>query len=122
MKLIARWLVFGWLCCLPLIGVAESAQMSAITTVQQLPLAARYTLQLIKQGGPFPYAKDGVVFGNYEGHLPRRKRNYYHEYTVQIVGARGRGAQRIVVGGDPHISGEYYYTKDHYASFLRIQE
>lgn len=87
-----------------------------------LPLEACRTLSLIKQGGPYPYAKDGVVFGNYEGILPRRKRGYYHEFTVKTPRARHRGARRIIAGGDPQTSGEYYYTKDHYQTFQRIRE
>ena len=86
--------------------------------VAQLPPEARETLALIKKGGPFPYARDGVVFGNREGQLPPRKRGYYHEYTVKTPGARDRGARRIVVGAE----GERYYTDDHYRSFRRIVE
>jgi ribonuclease T1 len=77
---------------------------------------------LIKQGGPFPYPKDGAVFGNYEKILPIQKRGYYREYTVRTPGANNRGARRIIAGGKPAISGEYYYTADHYATFRRIQE
>ncbi|WP_050478535.1 ribonuclease domain-containing protein [Herbaspirillum rhizosphaerae] len=87
-----------------------------------LPLEAQQTLALIKQGGPYPYAKDGVVFGNYEGVLPRQKRGYYHEFTVKTPKARNRGARRIISGGNPQTSGEYYYTKDHYQTFQRIRE
>ena len=83
-----------------------------------LPLEARQTLALIKAGGPFPYAKDGSVFGNREGHLPKRNRGYYREYTVKTPGARDRGARRIVAG----TPGEYYYTDDHYQTFRRIIE
>ncbi len=90
--------------------------------VFELPPEARHTLRLIKQGGPFLYAKDGTVFGNYEGLLPKRKRGYYHEFTVKTPGKRNRGARRIVTGGEPQSSGEYYYTDDHYASFKRIKE
>lgn len=86
----------------------------------ELPGEARYTLKLIKQGGPFPYAKDGTVFRNYEGVLPKRKRGYYHEFTVKTPGMRSRGARRIVTGGKP--AAEYYYTDDHYATFKRIKE
>ena len=88
----------------------------------QLPPEAQQTLILIKQGGPYPYAKDGVVFGNYEGVLPRQKRGYYHEFTVKTPKARNRGARRIISGGNPQTSGEYYYTKDHYQTFQRIKE
>ena len=87
-----------------------------------LPPEAAQTLKLIKQGGPYPYAKDGVVFGNYEGVLPRRRRGYYHEFTVTTPYARNRGARRIITGGNPQTSGEYFYTKDHYRTFQRIRE
>ncbi|MBS0431633.1 MAG: ribonuclease [Proteobacteria bacterium] len=80
-----------------------------------LPPEARTTLALIARGGPFPHAQDGVVFGNYEGHLPQEPRGYYHEYTVETPGARNRGARRIITGGDPPTI--YYYTDDHYRSF-----
>ncbi|MBL8515698.1 MAG: ribonuclease [Betaproteobacteria bacterium] len=82
-----------------------------------LPPEARQTLALIKKGGPFPYNKDGTVFGNRERILPAKPRGHYREYTVKTPGAKNRGARRIVAGG-----GIYYYTDDHYASFKRIQE
>lgn len=81
-----------------------------------LPPEARATVALVQKGGPFPYARDGVVFNNREGHLPKRSRGYYHEYTVKTPGALDRGARRIVVGA----GGERYYTDDHYRSFRRI--
>ncbi|MFI6464819.1 ribonuclease domain-containing protein [Streptomyces sp. NPDC050528] len=84
--------------------------------LSQLPAEARRTVALIDQGGPFPYAKDGVVFGNYEKLLPQQKRGYYHEYTVRTPGSRDRGARRIVTGQD----GEIYYTDDHYKSFRTV--
>lgn len=94
--------------------------------VQELPADARQTLALIKRGGPFPYRKDGSVFGNREQRLPSRPRGYYTEYTVKTPFARDRGARRIVAGRgdarDPATSGEYYYTDDHYNSFRRIRE
>lgn len=84
-----------------------------------LPAQARTTLALIEQGGPFPHAQDGSVFGNREGHLPKHPRGYYREYTVDTPGLGHRGARRIVTGGKPPL--EYYYTDDHYASFRRFQ-
>jgi ribonuclease T1 len=83
-----------------------------------LPPEARQTLELIKRGGPFPHARDGIVFQNRESRLPPRPRGYYHEYTVPKPGERDRGARRII-SGQP---GEYYYTPDHYRTFWRIQE
>jgi ribonuclease T1 len=89
----------------------------------QLPIEARETLALIQAGGPFPYPRDGAVFGNREGLLPKRDRDYYREYTVRTPGARDRGARRIVAGGcGEYACVEYFYTDDHYRSFRRIIE
>lgn len=93
-----------------------TATDTASVTLSQLPAEARQTVALIDQGGPFPYAKDGVVFGNYEKLLPEQKRGYYHEYTVRTPGSRDRGARRIVTGQ----GGEIYYTDDHYKSFRTV--
>ncbi|APR04679.1 ribonuclease [Thauera chlorobenzoica] len=76
-------------------------------------------LESIRQGGPFPYRKDGSVFHNRERLLPTRPRGYYREYTVPTPGARDRGARRIVTGGEP--PEVFYYTADHYRSFRRIE-
>lgn len=84
----------------------------------ELPPEARETLALIRKGGPFPYAKDGAVFGNREGALPRQKRGYYREYTVKTPHVRNRGARRIIWGA----GGEYYYSADHYNTYRRIRE
>jgi ribonuclease T1 len=87
----------------------------------ELPAQARDTEALIRRGGPFPYAKDGTVFFNREGRLPRQSRGYYREYTVTTPGARDRGARRIVCGGrEPAAPDACYYTADHYTSFRRI--
>ncbi|MGZ0146682.1 ribonuclease domain-containing protein [Kribbella sp. WER1] len=86
--------------------------------VADLPKEAQDTLKLVDQGGPFPYSRDGVVFGNLEKILPKHDRGYYHEYTVKTPGSKDRGARRIVSGN----AGERYYTDDHYKSFRRIAE
>ena len=121
-KFLKNWVFFlaaFWLA----IGVlAKTPQALSVMAVEELPHEAQHTLMLIKKGGPFPYDKDGRVFRNYEGLLPKQKRGYYHEFTVKTPGARNRGARRIVSGGDPATSGEYYYTDDHYATFQRIRE
>ena len=91
---------------------------SAEVPIAKLPPEARETVALIKAGGPFPYQRDGAVFGNREGLLPKRERGYYREYTVRTPGERTRGARRIVAGRD----GTLYYTDDHYRSFRRILE
>lgn len=124
-------------------GWARQAPEIPEIAAAELPGEAREALRLIKRGGPFPYARDGSVFGNRERLLPQRARGYYREYTVRTPGARDRAARRIVAGGcaaggraesgpkrknpethfvAPCASGEYYYTEDHYASFRRIRE
>jgi len=90
--------------------------------VGQLPPEAANTLNLIAAGGPYPYEKDGVVFGNYERMLPSHRRGYYHEYTVPTPHARNRGARRIICGGPLRQTDNCYYSDDHYASFKRIVE
>lgn len=80
----------------------------------QLPTEAHETLDLIEQGGPYPYPEDGTVFQNREGLLPDRPSGYYHEYTVETAGSPDRGARRVVTGEQ---SDEDYYTADHYDSF-----
>ena len=89
-------------------------------TAKALPPEAQQTLRLIKTNGPFPYDRDGVVFGNFEKRLPKEMRGYYHEYTVKTPGERSRGARRIIAGGNPPVV--FYYTEDHYQSFRRIVE
>lgn len=107
---------------LPLLGLAfwsgERAAAPDTIPVAQLPPEARATLALIKRGGPFPYARDGITFHNREGRLPSRPRGYYREYTVPTPGLAHRGARRIVAGRE----GDYWYTEDHYRSFKRIRE
>ncbi|MFF2308128.1 ribonuclease domain-containing protein [Streptomyces sp. NPDC058128] len=91
---------------------------SGLPTVRaaDLPPEARKTLGLIARGGPYPYAKDGAVFSNFERILPRQPRGYYREYTVRTPGERDRGARRIVTGRN----GEIYWTDDHYESFREV--
>ena len=99
---------------------AESQQ--ATVQVAELPRQGRETYELIRRGGPFPYDKDGAVFGNRERSLPAQKRGFYREYTVTTPGSRDRGARRIVCGGPARVPHACYYTADHYASFRKIVE
>jgi ribonuclease T1 len=108
-----------------LVGAAVQARgpLDNLGTVAlaALPAEAQKTQGLIRAGGPFPYSKDGVVFGNREQILPRRERGFYREYTVPTPGSRDRGARRIVCGGQrPTLPETCYYTADHYASFKLI--
>lgn len=104
-------------------GVAARNVPAGLDTVAlaDLPVQARQTHELVLRGGPFPYPKDGTVFGNRERQLPKEPRGYYREYTVKTPGSRDRGARRIVCGGQkPQTPDHCYYTADHYASFKRI--
>ncbi|MEU2225166.1 ribonuclease domain-containing protein [Streptomyces sp. NPDC018347] len=92
------------------------ARGMATVPASRLPAEARETLALIDRGGPFPYTRDGIVFGNFERRLPQERRGYYHEYTVPTPGSRDRGARRVVTGE----GGETYYTDDHYESFRAV--
>jgi ribonuclease T1 len=83
--------------------------------LSSLPPEATDTYNLIQTNGPFPYRQDGSVFGNREGLLPSCSYGYYHEYTVVTPGSTTRGAQRIVTGGPA-----YFYTADHYRSFVLV--
>jgi len=68
------------------------------------------------EGGSLePYAPGmcigGDRFGNYEELLPTDRK--YRECDIDTLGARSRGAKRIVFSED----GLIYYTEDHYESF-----
>jgi len=93
---------------------------TATISIAELPAPGAQTYAQITRGGPFPFEKDGVVFGNRERLLPIRNRGYYREYTVATPGLGHRGTRRIVCGGKPREPEACYYTADHYASFRRI--
>ena len=88
--------------------------------LEQLPKQAVVTLRRIEAGGPFPFEKDGIVFGNPARMFPQHPRGFYREYTVPTPRARDRGARRIVCGGPRRQIDNCYYSDDHYASFKRI--
>ena len=100
------------------VGTADASVASAASVGSicygALPSQAHDTLDLIAQGGPYPYEQDGTVFSNREGVLPSQSSGYYHEYTVKAPGSSTRGARRIVTGEETQ---EDYYTSDHYATF-----
>ncbi|TCO35193.1 ribonuclease T1 [Kribbella steppae] len=107
--------LFGCAAAKPAATSSTDSSLTLVATAD-LPAEARDTLTLIDQGGPFPYSRDGAVFGNFEKILPKQDRGYYREYTVKTPGESDRGARRIVTGK----TGERYYTDDHYKSFRRI--
>ena len=114
------------------VGVAGLLSISAVQAREQapalppvavagLPVEAQSVEIAIRRGGPFAFAKDGIVFANRERLLPEQPRGFYREYTVPTPGAHDRGARRIVCGG-PHPTAPVacYYTANHYSSFHRI--
>lgn len=113
-----RFLLVLWLAVGSAFAFSPDQAASDTVTVAELPREARQTLALIKEGGPFPYDRDGITFGNFEKRLPSQPRGYYREYTVKSPWRRDRGPRRIVAGKQ----GEYFYTEDHYRSFRRIIE
>lgn len=99
----------------------ETSVATSSVALSNLPAQAQDVHRRILAGGPFRYAKDGVVFGNRERALPRRQRGFYREYTVPTPGGRDRGARRIVCGGkDVRLPETCFYTADHYQSFQQI--
>ncbi len=92
--------------------------------IATLPREAADTVQRIHSGGPFPFPhSDGEVFGNHEGHLPKQRRGYYHEYTVITPRARDRSMRRIVTGGSPLTHPiQYFYTGNHYDTFCLVTD
>ncbi|MBR3561017.1 MAG: ribonuclease [Oscillospiraceae bacterium] len=64
-----------------------------------------------------PYAPGKCIgggrFGNYEGRLPAAEGRRYTECDIDTLGAKSRGAKRIVFSND----GLIYYTGDHYETF-----
>ncbi len=131
----AAWFVgavlAGVSACLPTEALARhhaaesqaSVNSTALSSVHlsSLPRQAQDVYGRILAGGPFRYAKDGIVFANRERILPRQPRGFYREYTVPIPGEGDRGPRRIVCGGkDLRMPETCFYTSDHYQSFRTI--
>lgn len=100
--------------------------LAADMTLADLPKEGKTTHALILKGGPYPYPKDGVTFGNFENNLPKQKRGYYKEFTVPTPGAKNRGARRIVCGAESrewskNAPAACWYTADHYKTFQKIK-
>ena len=108
-------------------GIASAAharttpQALAEVALADLPKEAQDLHALVGKGGPFPFDRDGVVFGNREQLLPAKPKGHYHEYTVRTPGVTSRGARRLVCGGPAKSPDACYYTDDHYRSFRKIR-
>ncbi len=93
----------------------------------------------IYYGKQLDFSKDGTVFSNKEGRLPKREFGFYREYTLLVPGRKTgdgpepvnvggqqymcgamigvRGAERLVIGGGSLV----YYTPDHYRTFILLK-
>lgn len=58
----------------------------------------------------------GDYFSNREGLLPKANGRKYTECDIDTLGAKSRGAKRIVFSND----GLIFYTEDHYESFTQL--
>ena len=114
-------LAAAFLCAQTATARATSDALPEIAA-SDLPKEGREVLALIRNGGPFRYDRDGVVFGNREHLLPAERKGYYHEFTVHTPGSKNRGARRIICGGPARTPDACFYTSDHYQSFKRIRE
>jgi RHS repeat-associated protein len=72
----------------------------------------RATLRAISSG----QLKPRNVFGNFEGRLPKQPLGYYEEFVNPTPGIQGAGPQRVIRGA----GGEFYYTADHYKTFVPL--
>ena len=119
-------IVGGWMLSRTHASAPAPTTASGVTEptcpIATLPHEALDTVRLIHAGGPFPFPRsDGEVFTNREGHLPKQRSGYYHEYTVITARARDRSMRRIVTGGAPLANpAQYFYTRDHYDSFCLV--
>jgi len=123
LRRLARRGAVAVLAAIAILVLACPARATDVQGLPQIALAdlspeAQRTVRSIRERGPFPYERDGVVFGNFERLLPGRERGYYREYTVATPGLKHRGARRIVAGR----KGELYYSDDHYRTFRRVIE
>ena len=93
-------------------------------TVVALSHAPKHVRQMIKylksvrhMNPPKGY-RGGRVFRNREGKLPSGKT--YYEFDVHALKPGvSRGPERLVVDQQKNV---FYYTKDHYSTFIKIQQ
>jgi len=155
--MISRSIRTGLLLCLALLSIPASGASPDIkeglpvVSLSELPADARETMRVIKQGGPFPYDRDGVVFKNYERLLPVQTRGCTSDTLLTKSAACGRKCEAgapAPKGSTPPCRARYreytvktpgagsrgtrrivcgplpecYYTADHYQTFKRILE
>ncbi|MEV5254799.1 ribonuclease domain-containing protein [Streptomyces werraensis] len=85
-----------------------------VAEMSELPAVARRALQLIDEGGTFPYGTAPRSAAS-KGFCPGASAATV-AHTRSTLGSDDRGARRIVTGRN----GETYYTDDPYASFRAV--
>lgn len=92
----------------------------AIVALRKVPKHVRKIIKHLKSVShmkPPRGFKGGRVFRNREGKLPKEKT--YYEFDVHpLKPGISRGAERLVVDQQKSV---FYYTKDHYNTFIKIQ-
>ncbi|MGH3761176.1 ribonuclease domain-containing protein [Actinophytocola sp.] len=84
--------------------------------LSSLPAEVADTVELVDAGGPYPFPDDGIVYQNREGVLPSCPPGYYHRYAVPTPDGADSGDRRLITGS----AGEFFYTADHYATFVQV--
>jgi guanyl-specific ribonuclease Sa len=80
-------------------------------------LGVSLTMDRIMEGESYPHRNDGSTFHNDLKILPIHEDGYYKEYVHPTPGLNHPGLQRIITGN----GGEYYYTPNHYKTFIRFK-
>ena len=100
----------------------EGSEIGVIKTIA-LTQAPKYVrrvinhLKAVKDLKPISGFKGGKVFRNIEGRLPKGKT--YYEFDVHpFTKGVSRGPERLVVDQQKSV---FYYTKDHYNTFVQIK-
>ncbi len=116
-----RWRLVAAALAASVLHTACADQTASQVSLAQLPVQARTTYERIHNGGPFPYDKDGSIFGNRERLLPAENAATTANTPSKPRANAAAGARRIVCGGWQATRPDAcYYTADHYASFARI--
>ena len=108
--------------------VDEPAQVS----LSSLPIEAQQTQRLIRAGGPFPFAKDGIVFGNRERQLPTVVGRLFNTVGPRQTGQYGMvvptfvkqalSGQPLTVFGDGTQSRCFTHVRDVVAALIGIMQ
>ena len=89
------------------------ALSDAVSKIQSGRLSqSRDIPQLTKDG----LIMDRGIFKNAQHLLPDKPPEYYREFLLMTPSLKKAGTERIIMGRD----GEFFYTPDHYKSFIPL--